>query len=85
MVAQLILAPTLAKAIDRYIDLRFDETPPAAKIDPRLQSIIEAIFRRCIDEGEYRQVIPLCSRQLPPPHVSALRQLELLWNPVGST
>lgn len=42
-----------AKAIDRYILQRSEEE---TKIDPRLQLIIESIFQRCIDEGEYRQV-----------------------------
>ena len=45
-----------AKAIDRYILQRSEETPMGTKIDPRLQLIIESIFQRCIDEGEYRQV-----------------------------
>jgi hypothetical protein len=45
-----------AKAIDRYIVQRSEEVLTGTKIDPRLQSIIESIFQRCIDEGEYRQV-----------------------------
>ncbi|KAH7928528.1 26S proteasome regulatory complex non-ATPase subcomplex Rpn2/Psmd1 subunit [Leucogyrophana mollusca] len=48
----------VSKAIDRYIQLRTEE--PATKhtkIDPRLQTIIEGIFERCINEGEYRQAI----------------------------
>lgn len=45
-----------AKAIDRYVQLRSQDAPVHVKIDPRLQSIIESIFRRCIDEGEYKQV-----------------------------
>lgn len=44
-----------AKAIDRYI-LQRSEEATGTKIDPRLQIIIESIFQRCIDEGEYRQV-----------------------------
>ncbi|KAF9244603.1 26S proteasome regulatory complex non-ATPase subcomplex Rpn2 Psmd1 subunit [Melanogaster broomeanus] len=47
----------VSKAIDRYIQQRSDEASVGTKIDPRLQSIIEAIFQRCIDEGEYRQAI----------------------------
>jgi 26S proteasome regulatory subunit N2 len=46
----------IAKAIDRYIYQRADDVSMGTKTDPRLQSIIEAIFQRCIDEGEYRQV-----------------------------
>lgn len=45
-----------AKAIDRYILQRSEEVLTGIKIDPRLQSIIESIFQRCIDEAEYRQV-----------------------------
>ncbi|KIJ68554.1 hypothetical protein HYDPIDRAFT_146808 [Hydnomerulius pinastri MD-312] len=47
----------VSKAIDRYIQLRPDESSSGTTIDPRLQSIIEAIFRRCIEEGEYKQAI----------------------------
>ncbi|EJD04170.1 26S proteasome regulatory complex, non-ATPase subcomplex, Rpn2/Psmd1 subunit [Fomitiporia mediterranea MF3/22] len=46
----------ISKAIDRYVELRVDETS-AKKIDPRLQTIIESIFRRCIDDGEHKQAI----------------------------
>ena len=49
------LMGVIAKAIDRYIQGRLaDQTE--GKIDSRLQSIIEGIFRRCIAEGEYKQV-----------------------------
>jgi 26S proteasome regulatory subunit N2 len=51
----LILSPTIAKAIDRYIELRSEE-PSGKKVDPRLQRIIEGIFKRCVDEGEFKQV-----------------------------
>jgi hypothetical protein len=46
----------IAKAIDRYIQLESEDTIGKGKIDPRLQKIIEGIFRRCIKEGEYKQV-----------------------------
>lgn len=48
----------LAKAIDRYIELRAEEQSGTSKekIDPRLQLIIEGIFKRCISEGEFKQV-----------------------------
>ena len=52
----MIIHHYLAKAIDRYISQRSEETLTGTKVDPRLQSIIESIFQRCIDEGEYRQV-----------------------------
>jgi hypothetical protein len=43
-----------AKAIDRYISSRNKDGQD--KIDPRLGEIIEDIFRRCIEDGEYKQV-----------------------------
>lgn len=46
-----------AKAIDRYIEARAEEQPGTqAKVDPRLQDIIESIFSHCIRNGEYKQV-----------------------------
>ncbi|KAH7883493.1 26S proteasome regulatory complex non-ATPase subcomplex Rpn2 Psmd1 subunit [Phlebopus sp. FC_14] len=48
----------VSKAIDRYIQLRSDDLSAASnRIDPRLQTIIETIFQRCIDEKDYRQAI----------------------------
>ncbi|KAK1229676.1 proteasome regulatory particle base subunit [Marasmius sp. AFHP31] len=49
----------LSKAIDRYIERRSQEQVygKADKIDPRLRTIIESIFSRCITEGEYKQAI----------------------------
>ncbi|KAF6766119.1 armadillo-type protein [Ephemerocybe angulata] len=47
----------VSKAIDRYIQARNDEKAGSEKIDPRLQSIIEAIFERCVKEGEFKQAI----------------------------
>ncbi len=48
----------IAKAIDRYIQLRTAEQTgsKAEAVDPRLQNIIEGIFSRCIEDGEYKQV-----------------------------
>ncbi|KAH0838230.1 26S proteasome regulatory complex non-ATPase subcomplex Rpn2 Psmd1 subunit [Lanmaoa asiatica] len=56
----------ISKAIDRYILQRSEEVLMGTKIDPRLQFIIESIFQRCIDEGEYRQAIGIAleSRRL---------------------
>ena len=42
----------LAKAIDRYIETQADGTE---KPDPRLKDIIESIFRRCIEDGDFKQ------------------------------
>ncbi|KII93864.1 hypothetical protein PLICRDRAFT_36086 [Plicaturopsis crispa FD-325 SS-3] len=48
----------VSKAIDKYIELRTKEQgAKSAKIDPRLQNIIEGIFKRCIEDGEYKQAI----------------------------
>jgi 26S proteasome regulatory subunit N2 len=45
-----------AKAIDRYIESRIeDQSGTQAKVDPRLQDIIEGIFSQCIQNGEYKQ------------------------------
>jgi 26S proteasome regulatory subunit N2 len=62
----------LAKAIDRYIQLRCQEqTGKREKLDPRLQTIIESIFKQCIDEGDYTQV---CRLSAPPsPQCSLIR------------
>lgn len=50
-----LIVVVAAKAIDRYIQSRLAEQTEG-KIDPRLQGIIEGIFRRCVEDGEYRQV-----------------------------
>lgn len=64
-----------AKAIDRYIVQCSEEAITGTKIDPRLQSIIESIFQRCIDEGEYRQVhFTLALDPYPLPHSRTFRQ-----------
>ena len=50
-------AVNAAKAIDRYIESRGEEQSGIqAKVDPRLQDIIESIFSQCIQNGEYKQV-----------------------------
>ncbi|KAH9944140.1 D-isomer specific 2-hydroxyacid dehydrogenase [Epithele typhae] len=55
----------VSKAIDRYISSRNAEQSEG-RIDPRLQGIIEGIFGRCIEDGEYRQAIGIAleSRRL---------------------
>ena len=45
-----------ARAIDRYVEERTKEQGDLAKIDPKLQSIIESILERCVQDGEYKQV-----------------------------
>ncbi|KAI8980724.1 26S proteasome regulatory complex non-ATPase subcomplex Rpn2/Psmd1 subunit [Trametes punicea] len=56
----------VSKAIDRYIQSRTAEQAGEGKIDPRLQGIVEGIFRRCIEDGEFRQAIGIAleSRRL---------------------
>ena len=68
----------VAKAIDRYVELRSDPSPGVSnKIDPRLQHIIEGIFQRCIDEGEHKQVyIQLNSWSSPLANMLFSRPLE---------
>ena len=52
-----VLTLCLAKAIDRYVELRSEEVQSKpTKVDNRLQDIIEGIFRRCIEDGEHKQV-----------------------------
>ena len=45
-----------AKAIDRYIQLRVESGGNEEGVDPRLRGIVEGIFSRCIEDGEYKQV-----------------------------
>ncbi|KAF9022936.1 26S proteasome regulatory complex non-ATPase subcomplex Rpn2/Psmd1 subunit [Hymenopellis radicata] len=58
----------VSKAIDRYIQLRTAEKlgSKVEAVDPRLQNIIEGIFSRCIEDGEYKQAIGIAleSRRL---------------------
>ncbi|CAK5280486.1 unnamed protein product, partial [Mycena citricolor] len=56
----------LSKAIDRYIGVRSEEKIKSEKVDPRLQSVVENIFLRCIEERELKQAIGIAleSRRL---------------------
>ena len=53
--ADLLMYDRIAKAIDRYIESRSAEAL-SEKIDSRFQDIIEGIFKRCIEDGEHKQV-----------------------------
>src|SRR6267142_2407539 len=54
-----LLASKAYYYLEEYIEARVEEQPGAqAKIDPRLQDIIESIFSHCIRNGEYKQVSP---------------------------
>lgn len=45
-----------AKAIDRYVVSRREEQADGGvKVDPKLQTVVEGIFRRCIQDGEFKQ------------------------------
>ncbi|RIB20457.1 armadillo-type protein [Gigaspora rosea] len=50
----------ISKCIDKYISLRvqeYDNPSSAQQIDPRLQDVVERMFQRCYDDGEYKQAI----------------------------
>ncbi|XP_063922812.1 26S proteasome non-ATPase regulatory subunit 1 [Zophobas morio] len=52
----------LAKCIDYYTQHRIalaDGTPDAKPIDPRLEAIVNRMFQRCLDDGQYRQAMGL--------------------------
>ncbi|RCH91282.1 proteasome regulatory particle base subunit [Rhizopus azygosporus] len=55
----------ISKCIDKYIHLRTspENTEP---VDPRLEAIVERMFQRCADDGEYEQAIGIAleSRRL---------------------
>lgn len=61
-----------ARAIDRYIQARTDDAS-SSKSNPRLDNIIENIFKRCIDDGEHKQVRAAHSTRRPgtPSHILA--------------
>ncbi|GBE77828.1 26S proteasome regulatory subunit rpn2 [Sparassis crispa] len=57
----------ISKAIDKYIKARsHEQSEKEGKIDSKLQTIIEGIFRRCIQDGDYKQAIGIAleSRRL---------------------
>lgn len=48
-----------AKCIDKYISLRvqqYEDPAGGHEIDPRLQDVVERMFKRCYDDGEFKQV-----------------------------
>ncbi|XP_018318888.1 26S proteasome non-ATPase regulatory subunit 1 [Agrilus planipennis] len=52
----------LAKCIDFYTQQRIslaDESSNAKPIDPRLEAIVNRMFQRCLDDGQYRQALGL--------------------------
>ncbi|CAO3644071.1 unnamed protein product [Cunninghamella echinulata] len=59
----------ISKCIDKYIYLRQQEPSSdgmAEDIDPRLQDVVERMFQRCANDGEYEQAIGIAleSRRL---------------------
>lgn len=52
----------IAKCIDYYIQQRIalaDGGPAAKPIDTRLEAIVNRMFQRCLDDGQYRQALGL--------------------------
>ncbi|KIY50568.1 26S proteasome subunit RPN2a [Fistulina hepatica ATCC 64428] len=45
----------ISKALDRYIEQRSQPEAEDAAVDPKLQSIVERIFQRSINDGDYKQ------------------------------
>ncbi|CAG8444505.1 8265_t:CDS:10 [Diversispora eburnea] len=59
----------ISKCIDKYITLRVKQSEDPAgghEIDPRLQDVVERMFKRCYDDGEFKQAIGIAleSRRL---------------------
>ncbi|XP_066256919.1 26S proteasome non-ATPase regulatory subunit 1 [Euwallacea similis] len=53
---------TLSKCIDYYTQHRIalaDGVTDAKPIDPRLEAIVNRMFQRCLDDGQYRQAMGL--------------------------
>lgn len=52
----------LAKCIDKYIALRnqgHEDPQNVEPMDPRLKDVVEKMFDRCYQDGEYKQVCRL--------------------------
>ncbi|KAK8684929.1 hypothetical protein V6N13_040943 [Hibiscus sabdariffa] len=50
----------LSKAIDEYVSLRSkaaESSDEAAKVDPRLEAIVERMLEKCIMDGKYQQAM----------------------------
>ncbi|CAG8546793.1 14325_t:CDS:10 [Funneliformis mosseae] len=50
----------ISKCIDKYISLRvkkYEDHTSDVQIDPRLQDVVERMFQRCYDDGEFEQAI----------------------------
>ena len=50
----------ISKCIDQYIKLRvkqYDHPGYTVQIDPRMQEVVDRMFKRCFDDGQYRQAI----------------------------
>lgn len=53
---------TIAKCIDYYTQQRIagtESAPGENPIDPRLEAIVNRMFQRCLDDGQYRQALGL--------------------------
>ncbi|XP_075237027.1 regulatory particle non-ATPase 2 [Lycorma delicatula] len=51
----------IAKCIDHYTALRInsENNKDALEIDPRLKAIVDRMFQRCLDDGQYKQALGL--------------------------
>jgi len=50
----------ISKCIDKYISLRlkqYEDPTSSVQIDSRLQDVVERMFQRCYDDGEFKQAI----------------------------
>ncbi|KAI8818052.1 armadillo-type protein [Fimicolochytrium jonesii] len=59
----------IAKCIDKYIAVRVeqhaaDPTTPAPKVDKRLEDVVQRMFQRCFDDGEYKQAVGIALETL---------------------
>ncbi|KAJ3217761.1 proteasome regulatory particle base subunit [Dinochytrium kinnereticum] len=53
----------ISKAIDTYISLRNGD-PETSVIDPRLEAVVEKMFKRCYADGEFKQAIGIALESL---------------------
>ncbi|XP_039296978.1 26S proteasome non-ATPase regulatory subunit 1 isoform X2 [Nilaparvata lugens] len=52
----------IAKCIDHYTELRirnYENEKDPQEIDPRLKAIVDRMFQRCLDDGQYKQALGL--------------------------
>ena len=60
IVSLIIFCIFTAKCIDSYTEqrvLKVEKPDENITIDPRLEAIVDRMFKRCFDDGKYKQVI----------------------------